>query len=256
MTAFRDGWAGVDGRSLIGVARSVVMYRLRPFQNRRLRAFYRTMIAPGDLCFDIGAHVGNRSLAMAAAGASVVAVEPQPHFLAFLDRFVRSRQIEVVGGAVGSVPGRTTLHVSRLHPTVTTMSSDWIGEVRHSRAFGRVRWDRQVTVDVTTLDALIERYGMPHFCKIDVEGLEAEILEGLSRPLALVAFEYVPESLSTAHACLDRLDALGRYEYNIVRGERHRFHDAQWVDSTALRRTLKTVAPGGGPGDIYGRLLA
>ena len=45
-----------------GIARSTVIYRGNLLKLRRARAFYRQFIQPGDLCFDIGAHLGDRGL--------------------------------------------------------------------------------------------------------------------------------------------------------------------------------------------------
>ena len=69
-----------------GLARSTLIYRARPWRRQRLDRFYRRFIAPGDLVFDIGAHLGDRLAAFARLGARVVAVEPQPTFAAALRR--------------------------------------------------------------------------------------------------------------------------------------------------------------------------
>lgn len=245
----------MDLAAAAGLIRSFVMYRMRPFQNRRLRAFYRDLLSPGDLCFDIGAHMGSRSTAMVAAGARVVALEPQPYFYRFLLRFEQSEALTVLDQAAGAKAGRMALHISRRHPTVTSMSRDWIGKVAESRNFKGVAWDEKIEVSVTTLDALIERYGMPRFCKIDVEGMEAEILSGLSAPIEIIAFEYLPETLEIAVACLDRLERLGRYEYALVRGETHRYAHDDWLSAADMRERLRKIATNGKPGDIYARLV-
>ena len=39
---------------------------------------YGQFVRPGDLVFDVGAHVGDRIAAFRRLGARVVAVEPQP----------------------------------------------------------------------------------------------------------------------------------------------------------------------------------
>jgi FkbM family methyltransferase len=245
----------MDIRTLAGLVRSLVIYRGQPWKQRRLAAFYGELLTPGDLCFDVGAHVGSRSRAMVKAGARVVALEPQPAFLDFLRRFVRSPDIEIVGAAAGSESGRLTLHISRRHPTVTTMSRDWIDTVGKTKAFSSVDWDEAVEVPVTTLDALIETHGLPRFCKIDVEGLEPDILAGLSQPIPIVAFEYIPEALDGARACIDRLEALGRYRFNWVVGERHKFAEPHWLSAADMQVAL-TRASANGSGDIYARLEA
>ena len=65
-------------RERLGIFRSVAMYYWKPFNKRRLKRFYAQFIQPGDLCFDLGAHLGNRANAWLALGAKIVAVEPQP----------------------------------------------------------------------------------------------------------------------------------------------------------------------------------
>lgn len=60
-----------------GMARSLAMYYGIPFRAARLRRFYGQFVRPGDLCFDVGAHAGNRVRAWRALGARVLAIEPQ-----------------------------------------------------------------------------------------------------------------------------------------------------------------------------------
>ena len=67
-----------------GVARSLAMYYGIPFRARRLRRFYSEFVHAGALCFDVGAHVGNRVGCWRRLGARVVAIEPQPDFVRIL----------------------------------------------------------------------------------------------------------------------------------------------------------------------------
>ena len=70
--------ANTGWRERLGLWRSLLMYYGIPGRQSRLRRCYGQFIRPGDLCFDIGAHVGNRLMAWRALDARIVAVEPQP----------------------------------------------------------------------------------------------------------------------------------------------------------------------------------
>lgn len=241
-----------DWASTLGLIRSLAIYYGQPWKSARLRRFYAALVRPGDLAFDVGAHVGNRSRALAAAGARVIALEPQPLFQGVLRRLLPSSAV-LLPQAVGARPGRTTLAISRRHPTVSTLSTAWIDRVSTDDGFRGVAWDRTVEVEVTTLDALIERFGRPAFVKIDVEGLEPEILAGLSTPVQSLAFEYLPAALEGAEACIGRLSTLGDYVYNRVVGEEHRFCHADWMAGPAMMQVLRADTSGRS-GDVYARL--
>lgn len=237
-----------------GIARSLAIYRGIPGRAARFRHFFSALIRPGDLCFDIGAHVGNRSLCWAGIGARVVAVEPQPDFARLLRRSFRAHpRITLIEAAVGAAPGAAILHLSSRTPSVASLSPAWIETVSRAECFAAIRWDRTVEVPVTTLDALIARFGLPAFCKIDVEGLEAEVLSGLSRPVSCLSFEYVPAALPAALAALDQVEALGRYRFQVSVGETGRFLWPNWCRGDELRAWLSTRTPGDRSGDIYAR---
>ena len=64
------------------------IYRKLNARSRKAREyeldFYRAIIKPGDLVFDIGANVGFKTEAFVACGARVICVEPNPKCLPIL----------------------------------------------------------------------------------------------------------------------------------------------------------------------------
>ena len=241
-------------RQSLGLLRSLVLYYGNPLKLRRMERFYAQFIAPGDLCFDLGSHVGNRLLVWSRLGARVVAVEPQPQCMALLRRWYGRRpNITLVEEAVGAAPGVETLWISDAAPTVTTLSRAWIHAVERTDSFSRVRWQAAAPVPVTTLDALIARFGRPAFCKIDIEGYELEALTGLSQPLPALSFEYNPATKTAALACVERLMKLAAYEFNWSRGEEHRWRAASWLSASAMNERIAALTAAERSGDVYAR---
>ncbi len=239
-------------RAAVGLARSMWIYR-RPGRQRGLRALYRPFVPAGGLVFDIGAHLGDRTRAFRGLNARVVALEPQPTMMRWLQRFHgRDDQVVLLEQAAGSRAGRARLALSETHPAVASVSEGWRARVSGGNdGFAAVRWDQSIEVPVTTLDALVAEHGRPDFCKIDVEGHEAEVLAGLTAPLPALSVEFVSGALDHAQACLDRLAALGCYRYNAVAGEQRRLLWPQWQGPGAVADWLAAGAGGLASGDLY-----
>ena len=235
---------------IVGLARSVAIYHLIPRRQRRLRSLYSRWLCAGDLAFDIGAHVGNRTRAFAALGCRVVAVEPQPAVAALL-RLLAGRLpgVTVVEQAVAERVGRATLAVSDRTPTVSTLTAEWRDAREHDTGFAGVEWNRQVEVETTTLDALIGQFGEPAFVKLDMEGGELAALHGLTTAVKGVSFEYLSASLEAAEACAARLASLAAYRFNWSVGESSRLGSDEWLDHRTLLDHL--AATPRGHGDVY-----
>jgi FkbM family methyltransferase len=236
----------------LGIARSLAMYYGIPLRARRLRRFYSQFVARGSLCFDVGAHAGNRVRCWRQLGARVVAIEPQPDFVRVLHwLYGRDGNVSIVPIALGSTAGHAELQISERTPTVTTLSREWVSGVSRDPRFAGVEWNLRVRVELRTLDSLIGQFGVPDFVKIDVEGFEAEVLAGLTTPVRALSFEYLPAARGVALECIDRLAELGRYRYNWSPGESHRLTEERWLDAARMRAWLASQPPEAPSGDVY-----
>ena len=241
----------------LGLVRSLIIY-WRPGRQRGLRELYRPFVAEGDLVFDVGAHLGDRTHAFRRLGARVVALEPQPVVRRCLELLVgRSQDVTVRAEAVGRSVGTARLALSHGTPTVSSLAKEWPSTLPAQDAgFRNVRWDESVTVQVTTLDALIERSGLPSFCKIDVEGYEAEVLAGLNHRIPALSVEFASWALDVAEACVRRLEVLGSYEFNAVQGEERGFVSERWLAADEMVDWLRGMEGSVSSGDVYARLRA
>ncbi|MFT4766895.1 MAG: FkbM family methyltransferase [Glaciecola sp.] len=244
---------GVDGmKRWLGFARSLLIYH-NPATLRAWRRFYREILRPGDVVIDVGAHVGTRARAMRAAGAQVVALEPQALFARFL-RLTLPSDIVLIQAAAGSAEALADMAVSSRHPTVSSLQTSFVDDAAMAPGFEHVRWDRRERVQVTTLDLLIAQHGRPAYIKIDVEGFELEVLSGLSQPVPLVSVEYLPAFAALTHQVITRLEALGTYRFNPVVGERSGFLWLDWRSGAAARQWLDGLDTTASSGDLFARL--
>lgn len=156
---------------------------------KEISPFVRAFCPPGTVVFDVGANTGYYSLVTASLGAaSVLAIEPDPRSRDTLQRVLAANP-----------------EVAR----VVTIAPEAAGATASD--------------GVTTLDELAARPGgfVPDLIKIDVEGFEADVLDGSHRLL----HERGPHVIVEAHSvelerhCLKRLKEAG-YEPEIVNPRR------------------------------------
>jgi FkbM family methyltransferase len=191
-------------------------------------AFYSKFLKAGDLVFEVGANVGNRVESFLNIQCKVVAVEPQTACVSTLrEKFGNRINIEQVG--LGGGEGEMEMFIAD-ESTISTLSADFIERTKDNK-FKRNKWEKKEKIRITTMDALIKKYGKPAFCKIDVEGFEPEVLKGLSAPIDKLSFEFnVPEMSDNLVRCLELLSALSSdYRYNYSIGESMVYALGSWM---------------------------
>ena len=218
-----------------------------------LTTFYQQFIGEGDLCFDVGANVGERADIFLAIGAFVICIEPQPTCVDKLAaKYRRNPKVVVVPKGLAAKPGTMNLLLCKEADTLATFTEKW----KRGR-FRDYTWESAVAVPVTTLDNLVREFGPPAFCKIDVEGFEYQVLQGLRSLIGIVSFEFTREFLDDARQCMEHLCSLGYSDFNYAIGDnlagRAALELREW---TKPSRVLEAMANQGSSllwGDIYAR---
>jgi FkbM family methyltransferase len=187
----------------------------KSYQARLLeREFYHKLISQAgtSLVIDVGANGGNKTFIFAEIADRVLCVEPSPAAVNILqERFAQSENITVVGKGVGAQVGSCSFHIFGETDCYNTFSSKWATSLAASDRSNQLvkKAISVIDVPITTLDALIEQFGIPAYIKIDVEGFELEVLKGLSQPVNLISIECnLPQFESETLECLTRLEEI------------------------------------------------
>jgi FkbM family methyltransferase len=226
------------------------MSKLREdLHGRKMVRFYSQFVKSGSLCYDVGANIGNRTQIFRRLGARVIAVEPQTACVRVLrERFNSDAGVVIVPLGVSSARGSASLALSDNSTTIASFSPDFRREWRWS---GQVEWKAAELVELTTLDDLIREFGVPNFCKIDVEGFEEQVLLGLSQPIPGLSFEFNIELMTQTRRCVERLRVLGYRNFNYSAGESMCLHLSEWIDGGRLVELLMSQTDPLFWGDVY-----
>lgn len=219
---------------------------------KRMRDFFAPLLPPGSLVFDVGANVGTLTEVFASLGARVIAVEPNPDCARHIQLLTERTAVEVFQAAAGEKAGTAILHVADRRDKMSSLSEEWCEAMRKQSKVHEGIWTRRIAVPVVTLDALIERYGAPYYIKIDVEGYEENVLDGLSCQPPLLSFEFNKTYFDTAIRCLEkRLFDGSLFNFTLV--DPIRFELPEWVGREALKNNLFALGEGKGLGDVFVR---
>ena len=223
-------------------------------QQRQQQGFYQQFIHKDALCFDVGANMGSRTDTFSRLGAKVIAIEPTQNCSNVLrNKFGGNPNVSILQIALGAEIGHGTLHLANYHE-VSTLSTLFIEQYSHQEKHP-ILWDKTVQVPLSTLDQLIQEYGLPTFCKIDVEGYETEVLKGLSQPIPYLSFEYNDRLKNKALECLHILSKFPDLSYNFSPYESMQLSLRTWKNQTDFYQYVQDLPSDLLTGDIYVRGL-
>ena len=204
------------------------------FFHKRIRYHdVKKFLNPGDLFFDVGAHLGSKSKELIKNKITVVMIEPQPECLYELRKLYSNNPlVTILPIGLGKTKQKLEMSINTKQPVISTFAAHW-----KTGRFSNSKWDKKITVDISTLDELIIEFGDPKFIKIDVEGFEHEVLLGLTKKTGIISFEFASEFIEDAYKSIDYLTSLGYSDFNYSLGERRKFY-GQWSNADTIKENI------------------
>lgn len=160
------------------------------------------------IAFDIGANIGQTVDELLPNYDKIICFEPNPSLVTIIkDKFFNNDKITIEELGLSDKIETKKFNISNSH-VVSTFSEDWINNSRFTNVYN---WDTSIDVKTTTLDEVIDKYGIPYFIKIDVEGYEYEVIKGLTKLLenTYFAFEWAEEQYLIVNKTIKYLKELG-----------------------------------------------
>lgn len=180
---------------------------------RRIEAMYARFLRPGDTFFDVGSHLGFYSLTAAALTApdgAVHAFEAQPWLIPHLERSIAVNGLAGRKRANHAAVLATDGGTATIHPSRNDINTGAASIMNH----GWVDTEAGIEVAGISLDAYALRAGVARIdaMKIDVEGAELGVLQGMTRLFAETPPRLLMIELMIADDGLDAAAADGARE--------------------------------------------
>jgi FkbM family methyltransferase len=177
-----------------------------------------------DLIYDVGMHKGEDSEFYLSKGFRVVAFEANPELVSLctvrLRRFIDQGRLEIVGGAIVDMntieagQKKVGFYKNEQDSAWGTVCDDWTE--RNSR-LGTT--SSIIEVDVINFVEVVQENGVPHFLKIDIEGVDLVCLKALrnfqERP-DYVSIESDKTSYANIKHEIDTLISLGYDSFQAI----------------------------------------
>lgn len=161
------------------------------------------------LLFDIGANRGEVVHKALSLGYTVVAVEPAPKVFALLIKnYAYNPKVIPLKAAVSNVPNQWIKFYEAAEDGLSTINIDWL--TKEGMPYNGVRYNT-IGANTITIDWLVERFGMPDLVKIDVEGAESLVFEGMTCKPKELTFEWSLATLDEHLTQLERLRDINGY---------------------------------------------
>jgi FkbM family methyltransferase len=172
-----------------------------------------------SLVYDVGAHRGEDTEFYLQKGFRVIAIEANPNFCSEISErfssYVETGKLIVLNVAVANASGPIDFYIDNVVSVWGTTNLEWVR--RNSRlGAGHVT---KMSVRAERLADIMNEYGVPHYCKIDIEGNDFAALESLANveePPSFVSIESEKLNWNDLVEELKTFRQLGYKRYKII----------------------------------------
>ena len=182
------------------------------------------MSVMNDLVYDVGLHDGKDTEYYLHKGYTVVAIEANPKLIKDAEKkynaYIKSGKLKLLNVAVSDVEGELSFSIS----TEDQFSS------LDERAALRGGLSKKVTVKSKKLSSLFDEYGIPMYCKIDIEGYDAIALQTLDPAKGLPPYISVETEMVPYNGSLTEEDIM----YNLGLLKQLGYTKFKFVDQDSL----------------------
>jgi FkbM family methyltransferase len=206
-------WIDLEDR---GISRTLLLFGTRELDHK---AMLEQVLKPGMTVFDIGANIGYyvmMELGLIGAAGRMVAIEPSPANVALLRRNLALNgaegRVTLVEGAVSNRAEERRFFLSE-QSNLNTFHTDGAAGLHLS--------GESISVRTFTVPQLAEQHGGPDLIRMDVEGHEVEVIEGLLPAVEagsmapMIIFETHRSRYSAAHDMAAALRSLFACGYRV-----------------------------------------
>lgn len=192
--------------------------------------------------FDIGANIGNWSLANITSCNKIIAIEASPDtFKKLLHNTNNNNNIIYLNYAVCNSDKEFIEFYNCSADTLSTINKDWLVSTK-SRFYNKYNYN-VIKCKTITIDKLIQEYGVPELIKIDVEGGEFECLTSLTQKVNNLCFEWASETNDITFKCLDYLESLGYNDFAIQLQDNYTYRPQNYTNINYIKQLLNKTTP-------------
>ncbi len=189
------------------------------------------------ILFDIGANRGCYSVANFSKYDKFVLVDANKELCNFLKQRFLNRPNFIIEQKIVSKDKTDVFYISN-SDVLSTCDTQWVNNSRftNTHSFTKTTGNESITID-----ELVEKYGVPEYIKIDVEGYELNVLKSMSKKYCPIGFEWAEEKKEELLQSLEYLKELGFEKFHIQKEDHYTFTPKTWLNYNEIYETLNNL---------------